>query len=179
MCANSWPLVVILCEWKWCLKHGSSVNSSSNRNYSLRLNFKVNKTAKMIAVTRSETNSTHLMNHSSILVNQAYFYGRFIFYGFEITDYVNMTLNSSSLLAQSFNKRTSKSKIGIEKIQNHENSGWVLKIHGNLNWICPKYAQKAFEGGSLSWILKSKSPSSKFQHEKLVAWQTASSNTFP
>ena len=125
MCANSWPLVAILCEWKWFLKHGLSVNSSSNRNNSLRLNFKVNKTVKMIAVTRSETNSTHLMNHSSILVNQAYFYGRFIFYGFEITDYVNMTLNSSSLLAQSFNKRTSKSKIGIEKIQNHENSGWA------------------------------------------------------
>ena len=47
------------------------------------INFKVNKTVKMISVTWSEMNWSKLMNHSSILVNQADFYGRFIFYSNE------------------------------------------------------------------------------------------------
>ena len=37
------------------------------------INFKVNKTVKMISVTWSEMNWSKLMNHSSILVNQADF----------------------------------------------------------------------------------------------------------
>lgn len=63
----------------------------------------------VIAVTRLKMNWSQLMNHSSILVNQAYFYGRFIS---TINDYVKNDLEfCSSLLVQSFNKRTLKFRV--------------------------------------------------------------------
>ena len=56
------------------------VKESKFKSEQFTINLKVNKTVKMISVTRSEMNWSKLMNHSSILVNQADFYGRFIFY---------------------------------------------------------------------------------------------------
>ena len=56
------------------------VNEFEYKSEQFTINFKVNKPVKMISVTRSEMNWSKLMNHSSILVKQADFYGRFIFY---------------------------------------------------------------------------------------------------
>ena len=69
----------------------------------------------VIAVTRLKMNWSQLMNHSSILVNQAYFYGRFIS---TINDYVKNDLEfCSSLLVQSFNKRTLKLRVWSPKLK--------------------------------------------------------------